>query len=191
MHEYDLISDWYASERDNQTGVAEAAGLALSLAPGSRILDAGCGTGFPIAQMLLGLGHRVVGLDTSSRMLEKFRGNCPEASATLGSIQICPFDDASFDAAVAIGVMFHLTPDDQVRAIASIARILRPSAPFLFTSGDVDGFEGKEDTMHDVVFRYYSFSPENYRRHFEEQGFTLEDVHKDAGQNTYYLARKR
>ena len=44
--------------------------------------------------------------------------------------------------------------------------------------------------MNGVVFRYFSFSIDNYRRILGEHGFTLLDVHADSGQNTYYLARK-
>lgn len=191
MHEYDLIADWYASERSDQTGVPEARSLASSLPPGSRILDAGCGNGIPITQVLLDSGHQVVGLDSSSEMLERFRANFPQTPCVSGTIQSCPFDDVSFDAAIAWGVMFHLEPSDQVRAIASIGRVLKAHAPFLFTSGDVDGFEAKEGSMNGVTFRYYSFSIENYRRILSEHGFALTDVHADQGQNTYYLATKR
>ncbi len=87
--------------------------------------------------------------------------------------------------------MFHLKPDDQIRAIGSIARVLKTDAPFLFTSGDVDGFEAKESTMNEVTFRYYSFSTENYRRLLSEHGLALTNVHTDEGKNTYYLATKR
>ncbi len=191
MHEYDLIADWYASERDDQTGLAEVKSLASSLPPGSRILDAGCGNGIPITRALLDSGHHVTGLDSSSRMLERFRVNFPQVPAILGPIQSCPFADSCFDAAVGWGVIFHLKPDDQIRAIGSIARVLKTQAPFLFTSGDVDGFEALEGSMNGVTFRYYSFSIENYRRILSEQGFALTDVHTDKSKNTCYLARKQ
>ena len=67
MYEYDLIADWYASERVDQTGVAEAKSLASSIPPGSRILDAGCGNGIPITRALLESGHHVIALDSSSQ----------------------------------------------------------------------------------------------------------------------------
>ncbi len=87
--------------------------------------------------------------------------------------------------------MFHLNPKDQVRAIANVSRVVKATAPFLFTSGDVDGFEAKEGTMNGVTFCYFSFSVDNYRRILGEHGFTLIDVHADSGNNTYYLAKKR
>jgi SAM-dependent methyltransferase len=190
VREYDLIAEWYASERADQTGVPEVTALASSLPRGACVLDVGCGNGIPITRALLSAGHRVVGLDSSTEMLTRFRRNCPETPAVRGIVQSCPFANNMFDGVVAWGVMFHLDPNDGTRAIASVSRILKTGAPFLFTSGDVDGFDGKEDTMNGVVFRYFSFSIDNYRRILGEHGFTLVDVHADSGQNTYYLARK-
>ena len=190
MHEYDLIAEWYAAQRDDQTGVAEVKALANSIPPGSLVLDIGCGNGIPITRALLEAGHRVIGLDSSSAMLERFRRNCPGTTVVEGTVQGCPFEASTFDAAVAWGVLFHLEPMEQVKAIASVSNALKSGAPFLFTSGDVDGFEAKEGTMNDVVFRYFSYSVENYRRILADHGLVLVDVHTDSGQNTYYLARK-
>jgi len=191
MREYDLIVDWYASERDDQTGAAQAKAFASSVPPGSRILDGGCGNGIPITRALVEAGHHVIGLDSSSGMLERFRENCPGTPAVQGSIQSCPFAGSCFDGAVIWGAIFHLPPEEQIRTIGSMGRVLKAHAPFLFTSGDEDGFSATESTMNGVAFRYYSFSVENYRRILEEQGFSLNDVHTDEWKNTYYLARKR
>lgn len=110
MREYDLIAKWYASERDDQTGVPETMALASSIPRGSLILDVGCGNGIPITRALLSKNHRVVGLDSSSTMLAQFKQNCPEAFVVKGIVQSSPFADGVFDAAVAWGVMFHLNP---------------------------------------------------------------------------------
>lgn len=190
MREYDEIADWYASERDDQTGVPEATTLASSIRRGSLVLDIGCGNGVPITRILLGAGHRVIGLDSSAAMLARFKQNCPEAFAVRGVIQSCPFADGLFDAAVAWGIMFHLNPEDAIQAITDVSRTLRLGAPFLFTSGDEDGFEAKEGKMNGVTFRYFSYSVSSYRRILGDHGFTLVDVQADRGNNTYYLARK-
>lgn len=190
VHEYELIAEWYASERDDQTGVPEATTLASSISRGSFILDVGCGNGLPITRALLSAGHQVIGLDSSSAMLARFKHNCPEAFAVKGIVQSCPFADDLFDAAVAWGVMFHLTPGGAIRAIANISRIVKRDAPFLFTSGDIDDYDGKDGTMNGVTFRYFSYSVHNYRRILREHGFALIDVHVDSGNNTYYLAKK-
>lgn len=88
MREYDLIAEWYASERDDQTGVPEAAALASSIPRGALLLDVGCGNGVPISRALLSAGHRVVGLDSSSAMLARYKQNCPEAFAVKESLSL-------------------------------------------------------------------------------------------------------
>lgn len=190
MREYDLIAEWYASVRVDQTGIPEVTALASSIPSASLVLDIGCGNGIPISRALLSNGHRVIGLDSSSAMLARFRHNCPEALAVRGSIESCPFAGCLFDAAIAWGVMFHLNPEDQIRAITNVSRIVKPGAPFLLTSGDDDGFDGKEGKMNGVTFRYFSYSIQNYQRLLGDHGLTLVDVHADSGDNTYYLAKK-
>jgi len=190
MREYDLIAEWYASERVDETGVSEGTALASSIPLGSLVLDVGCGNGIPITRALLSQGHRVTGLDSSSAMLAQFRQNCPEAFAIRGMVESCPFADRVFDAAVAWGVMFHLNPADAIRAIANLSRTLRRGASFLFTSGDEDAFDAKEGEMNGVTFRYFSYSAHSYRRILGDHSFTLVDVHSDSGNNTYYLAKK-
>jgi len=86
--------------------------------------------------------------------------------------------------------MFHLNPEDSIQAIAGISRTLKHGAPFLFTSGDVDGFDAKEGKMNGVAFRYFSYSANSYRRILGDHSFALLDVHADSGNNTYYLAKK-
>ena len=69
------------------------------------------------------------------------------------------------------GAIFHLTHDDQAKAIASVSRVLRMGAPFLFTAGDVDDADdGIEGTMNGVAFHYYSFGVEAYRRLLRKNG---------------------
>jgi cyclopropane fatty-acyl-phospholipid synthase-like methyltransferase len=178
-------------DRIHPTGVPEVTSVASSLAPGARVLDVGCGNGLPITRVLLDAGHRVVGLDSSREMLTRFRANLPNTPAIRGLVQDCAFIDRVFDAAVAWGVIFHLTQTDQAKAFAAVSHVLREGALFLFTAGDAEDVEGGSvGTMNGVTFHYFSFSIDGYRSLLRKTGFRLVDVHKDAGENTYYLAQK-
>jgi SAM-dependent methyltransferase len=189
--EYDLIADWYASERVDETGVPEALALVRTLSPNARVLDIGCGNGLPITKALLAAGVQVVGIDSASKMLARFRVNLPVTPAVRAVAQALPFADATFDGAVAWGVMFHLPPAEEIKVIASVARLLKPNGSFLFTAGDVGDDSGDHvGIMNGVEFRYYSFTMDGYRRVLVDHGLTLVDFHTDKGENGYFLATK-
>ena len=119
--------------------MAEALAVAAALPAGASILDIGCGNGVPITEALVHAGCRVVGLDTSTGMLARFRVNLPGTPVVRGDVRDCPFSDGSFDAAVSRGMMFHLPRGDQAAAFASVSRVLKPGASFLFTAAAIDG----------------------------------------------------
>jgi SAM-dependent methyltransferase len=194
LHEYDLIAEWYASQRTDATGVPEVTGLLSGLPADAAVLDVGCGNGLPLTRVLIDHGCRVVAVDSSPNMLARFAVNFPAVPAICSPIQECDLTGRTFDAAIAWGVMFHLPLDEQVKVIAKIASVLKPGGWFLFTSGDEAGgrdgepFEGAP--MNGVRFFYYSFTRDAYRDVLREHGLTLEQTHIDAGKNMYYLARK-
>jgi ubiquinone/menaquinone biosynthesis C-methylase UbiE len=192
MHEYDLIADWYPSDRGRSVGVREALAAVASLPRDARVLDVGCGNGFPITDALVNAGYRVVGLDSSRGMLERFRVNLPTTSVVGGDARACPFAENVFDAAISWGMMFHLTPGDQTTAFANVSRVLKLGAPFLFTAAEVAEIAsddaGITGTMNGVTFHYYAVA--SYRALIARDGFELVDVYDDPGVSTYYFARK-
>ncbi len=190
MHQYDLIAGWYATDRDRSIGVTEALAVAATLPTHSRILDIGCGNGVPITEALVNAGHRVVGLDSSSRMLALFRVNLPNAPVVRGDARQCPFAAGQFDAAISWGMMFHLPRVDQAAVFESVSRALKPSAPFLFTAAEIadSNDAGITGVMNGVTFHYYAVP--SYRTLLADHGLVLVDVHDDPGVSTYYLTRK-
>jgi SAM-dependent methyltransferase len=100
------------------------------LAPRSRILDLGVGTGRELSA-LQDARHDPVGVDVSREMLAV----CARRARPVPLVEAdfwrpLPFDDASFDAALALhGTLAH-SPDDAslARLFAELARVLRPEA---------------------------------------------------------------
>lgn len=99
------------------------------LAPGSRILEAGCGLGQHSAA-LVQAGYRAVALDFAPRTLGRVAETFPETSPVLGDVRRLPLRTASFDGLWSLGVIEHfLDGFDPIRDEA--ARVLRPGG-FLF-----------------------------------------------------------
>ena len=137
-------------------------------------------------------GYRCSGIDLSPKMIAIARAKFRDIEFIEGDIERLPFADATFDGAVAWGVMFHLPQAEEIKVIASVARVLKPGGSFLFTAGDVvDDSRDHIGIMNGVEFHYYSFTTDGYRRVLVDHGLHLVDFHKDKGENGYYLAAKR
>ena len=96
---------------------------ALGLAPGSRVLDVGCGPGRH-SRALAALGCEVVGLDISAPFLQAAGpGRWVRADA-----RRLPFSSGSFDAAISIcqGGFGLLGGHDDAGVVAGMASVVRP-----------------------------------------------------------------
>jgi len=94
------------------------------LARGARVLDIGCGSGL-LALELLRAGYVVHGVDASPAMISLAREHAP--AATFEVVRL-PSSLPEADAVVSTGhVLNYLdTPDDIARALAELARAVRP-----------------------------------------------------------------
>jgi SAM-dependent methyltransferase len=96
---------------------------ALAAAGARTVLDIGCGEGV-LGAAVADAGVRVVGLDRSATLL----ASAPRP-AVRGDAGALPFATASFDAAVAVNMLYHLhRPAD---ALTEARRVLRPGGPIM------------------------------------------------------------
>jgi ubiquinone/menaquinone biosynthesis C-methylase UbiE len=92
-------------------GVRNAAIAAANIASSSIVADVGTGTGF-IAEGALAAGARVIGVDSSDRMLAEARKRFAENrfEARAGDIESLPLSTAEVDVVLANMVLHH-APD--------------------------------------------------------------------------------
>lgn len=107
----------------------------LSISPGQRVLDLGCGTGRPAVRLAEAAQVEVVGITVSSEQLKIAKNRASTASVAdrvqfhLMDATRMSFDNESFDAVVAIESLEHMP--DQAHTLRSIANILRPGGRFV------------------------------------------------------------
>jgi SAM-dependent methyltransferase len=102
--------------------------------PPARVLDLGVGTGRELPA-LLDAGYAPTGLDSSPAMLDR----CARRARPVPLVQAdfwqapLPFDDASFDAVLALhGTLAHPSEDGAIAQLArELGRVVRPGGVFL------------------------------------------------------------
>ena len=87
--------------------------------PGERVLDAGCGEGILVEEFAGRLAIEGIDPNYSS---ERVRS---------GSVTALPYADDTFDRAMCLDVLEHLTFEEQPRALAELFRVLRPGGELL------------------------------------------------------------
>jgi ubiquinone/menaquinone biosynthesis C-methylase UbiE len=97
---------------------------ALSLAPGQRILDLGCGAGLFLSWLSRGLEARLYGLDLSPGSLGLARQRTSAPRLVAGDAEVLPYADGSFDRVACNGAAHHL-PDVE-SMLREVHRVLLP-----------------------------------------------------------------
>ncbi|MEV4545487.1 class I SAM-dependent methyltransferase [Micromonospora echinaurantiaca] len=153
-------SQWYidrfrrlAAEGADLAG--EARFMDAMVAPGSRILDAGCGTG-RVGAALAARGHTVVGVDADPALVEAARADHPRPRwlvADLAELDLAAAGEPEpFDAAVVAGnVMAFVAPGTEPAVLARIAAHLRPDGAVVVGFGTDRGYPLTEFDAHAVA----------------------------------------
>ena len=170
---YDSIaSRWSAARSDLRTDEKKYVNLLLdSLAANSLVLDVGCGTGKPIAMMLVEAGHTLVGIDRSKELLRIARQNLPESQFVCADIEDVDLQ-YTFDGAVCWDVLFHIERQAHRPILEKIRCAVRDGGRLILTSGG-----SKQPPFTDIMFEhtffYDSHPPDEMTELIEEIGYTI------------------
>ncbi len=153
----------------------------LSLVPGTRLLDVGCGVG-GVGRMAAARGAEVTGVDLTpefvdvARALSERVGLAERTTFLATAGESLPFGDGAFEAAVMVHVGMNV-PDKEV-VFAEVHRVLEPGAQFALYEQVRTGrgeltypLPWAEDERSSFVE-----TEADYRRHLEAAGFSVEGV---------------
>jgi SAM-dependent methyltransferase len=127
--DYDVLEPWYEHlyatlHRILRTTLAPPPGV-----PAPRALDAGCGTGLQTA-LLTELGYGAHGVDLAGELLRVARQRGRGSALVLGDLAALPYPDGCFHAVTCCGSTLSFV-EAPARALAELARVLRPGGRFL------------------------------------------------------------
>jgi SAM-dependent methyltransferase len=167
-----------------------------------RVLDVGAGSGRAAVGVLLARpGATVTGLDLyrgnmgiDDNTPERFMRNATiagaghRAEAIRGDARDLPFGAATFDAVISSYVIDHLRGTDKDKALAEVARVLKPRGEFLLLIVNVDG-AARLFSPH-AIAHHPRQDPARWRAMLEKAGFAVEEEGTRPA-TLYWFARKR
>ena len=181
-----VAAEFMRRRRESGIGVATVRRWSLALAPGATLLDLGCGHGVPLAMTLIDDGFNVYGIDASPTLAAAFRSRFPDTHVACEAVEGSGFFGRTFDAVLAIGLIFLLDADTQRDLIRKVAQALAPRGRFLFTSPRdacawTDVLTGRTSL---------SLGADGYKAVLASAGLTLLGEYLDEGDNHYFDARR-
>jgi SAM-dependent methyltransferase len=120
-----------------------------NIAPGMRVVDAGCGHGRNLVY-LLRAGYEVFGVDASAEAVESLRAmakelapGLPSGNFQVGAIEAMPFPDGFADVLLCNSVLHFAWDDGQFDGmVREMWRVLRPGGLLFCRLGSTIGAEG-------------------------------------------------
>lgn len=109
----------------------------VTLLPGEKVLDVGCGTGSLAiaARRRVGPSGAVTGIDPALEMIARARKKAARAAADVrfdtAVIESLPFGNSEFDVVLSSLMIHHLPKRIRPAAFAEVHRVLKPSGRFL------------------------------------------------------------
>lgn len=162
----------------------------LGIAEGSAILEAGCGTGVALADILaiVGAGGRLVGTDPTHLFVEAARRRAEKQGASnaryeVGDIRSIASAVGAFDAAFCEKVLIHAGPPSA--ALGEMARVTRPGGrvgaiewlpSFILSTTQPEATDAFNAIFVKALYDYPIGA--NLARHFHAAG--LQDVRTEA-----------
>ncbi len=147
---------------------------------GSRVLDLGCGVGHDSRKLKLS-NLDVQGLDISEAMLAEAKRQVEGVPFLQGDFRALPFADESFDGVWANGSLFYVTPDDLLKTLAEVHRILKP-AGVIFASY----LQGEGASYNDSLYRH-KYTYEQLETLYQQAGFKTIDRSYATQEDKYLM----
>lgn len=179
---YDIIADKWNDFRKNCVVNKCVIEFCDFLPKGADILDAGCGTGFPVSSYLISEGYCVTGIDPSEKMLEKARELHLPNAIFIKSDFLSFVGTVKYDAIIAFDSLWYIPSEKQYLIYAKASDLLRQGGYFMFTHGCVHG--ETEGEMFGEKFYYAALSCEEIKNCLELYGFDVLRFEKNYAEKT-------
>ncbi len=169
---YNKIASSYSASRTVDSEDIQLLRLLVERLPRRAIvLDAGCGAGYPVAQ-ILAKSFRVVGVDFAPVQIQLAIGKVPDAMFVCADLSNAPFKNDTFDAVCSYYAIIHVPRNEHSKLLRDFHRLLRVGGLALLCMGAGDLPEDIGD-WHGTEMFWSHYDEKTNLRMMKENGFEI------------------
>jgi ubiquinone/menaquinone biosynthesis C-methylase UbiE len=152
-----LLDETFRAERDHfwfkgfRRFIAPLVDQALAGRPDARLLDCGCGTGTNLDTFRTRADAFGFDLTPGGLRYARTHGGLRVARASITDV---PFASATFDVVTSFDVLQCLTEAQETRALAGMARVLKPGGALILNLAALELLRGSHSVLAEEVRRY-------------------------------------
>jgi ubiquinone/menaquinone biosynthesis C-methylase UbiE len=170
---YDKIANQYLSSRTTDSPDVHLLGDFIELlSPGAKVLDAGCGAGIPITQ-ILAEHFDVTGVDFSASQIELAKKNVPNAKFICEDITDLHFPESFFDGICSYYAIIHIPRAEHPALLEKFYRMLHTGGLALLCLGAEHLVDDIEENFLGAPMYWSHFDSGTYLKMLKEIGFSL------------------
>ena len=193
---YNVIAERYLSERKRDSEDVRLLDELIERLPAhAKVLDAGCGAGVPISQMLSERFH-VTGVDFSEAQIQLARRNVPYATFLCEDMTELNFPDNTFDGITSYYAIIHIPREQHQALLANFHRMLKPGGLALLCLGAEHLIDDIDENFYGARMYWSHYDRETYLELLKELGFPLiwsrlvADESCEGAKHLFVLAQK-
>ena len=170
---YNTIANRYLAERTRDSQDVRLLDELMERLPGNaKVLDAGCGAGIPISQ-ILSERFQVTGVDFSEAQVELARKNVPAAKFLCEDITKLDFPDETFDGITSYYAIIHIPREEHQALLANFHRMLKPGGLALLCLGAEHLIEDIDENYLGTRMYWSHYDADTYLNMLRDCGFEI------------------
>jgi 2-polyprenyl-3-methyl-5-hydroxy-6-metoxy-1,4-benzoquinol methylase len=169
---YNKIADRYFAERTRDSEDVHLLNDFIERLPvNAKVLDAGCGAGIPISQMLS--EHFVVtGVDFSEAQIELAKKNVPNAKFLCEDMTKLNFPENTFDGITSYYAIIHIPREEHQPLLTNFHRMLKPGGFALLCLGAEHLIDDVDENYLGTRMYWSYYDIETYLKMLKDCGFS-------------------
>lgn len=170
---YNAIADKYLAERTRDSEDVRLLSEFIERLPAhAKVLDAGCGAGIPISQILSERCH-VTGVDFSESQVELAKKNVPNAAFLCADMTQLKFPTDTFDGITSYYAIIHIPRQEHQRLLENFYRMLKPGGLALLCLGAEHLIDDIDENYLGTRMYWSHYDTETYLRMLQDCGFSM------------------